>query len=404
MADTQGKFEQAIQNLLEEQIKYGEYIVAETRKRWDELKEAPGRCNILVIGKTGVGKSTLINAVFRQQLAPTGEVEPVTQRLQEYYQPGCPITIHDSPGLELTDVREFELPSEVPAGSIAKVKEDVANLIQASQQDPQKRIHMIWYAVNSSAGRFETVEKEWLQELQKQNIPIVLVLTKSPQLKSFTFLSELKNRQLPVKGIIPVLAKSEAVTESYTRPAFGLDKLVELSASLLTEEIREIFIQQQIANLELTEKEALKYVTYYAGVAGATGLIPVPGVEIPLIFQIQAGMAAHIINLFQLPSDEQFIQTILTTIAGAGAGIATTSALSNLLKIIPGVGTITGEAISVAAASTFTGAFGTALVKTIKQFRTQQVRKYEISDEDRQDLINVFIEEYNTYLDGKTGA
>ena len=37
-----------------------------------------GRVNILVAGKTGVGKSTLINAVFRGELARTGAGKPVT--------------------------------------------------------------------------------------------------------------------------------------------------------------------------------------------------------------------------------------------------------------------------------------------------------------------------------------
>ena len=40
--------------------------------------------NIIVVGKTGVGKSTLINAVFRENLVETGIGKPVTQHMRCY--------------------------------------------------------------------------------------------------------------------------------------------------------------------------------------------------------------------------------------------------------------------------------------------------------------------------------
>ena len=36
------------------------------------------KLNIIVVGKSGVGKSTLINSVFREDLADTGIGRPVT--------------------------------------------------------------------------------------------------------------------------------------------------------------------------------------------------------------------------------------------------------------------------------------------------------------------------------------
>ena len=39
--------------------------------------------NILVVGKTGVGKSTLINNVFREPLTKVGQGKPVTKHFKK---------------------------------------------------------------------------------------------------------------------------------------------------------------------------------------------------------------------------------------------------------------------------------------------------------------------------------
>ena len=45
----------------------------------DEALQGPGTCNVLIAGRTGVGKSTLINSVFHGRMATTGRGEPVTR-------------------------------------------------------------------------------------------------------------------------------------------------------------------------------------------------------------------------------------------------------------------------------------------------------------------------------------
>src|ERR1700742_1796835 len=52
-----------------------------SRDRQRELEKL-GHANILVIGQTGVGKSTLINAIFRKPLADTAIGRPLTKDLQ----------------------------------------------------------------------------------------------------------------------------------------------------------------------------------------------------------------------------------------------------------------------------------------------------------------------------------
>lgn len=52
--------------------------------------------NIIVAGKTGVGKSTLINAVFKEKLAETGIGSPVTTHMQKLTKKDLPLAIYDT--------------------------------------------------------------------------------------------------------------------------------------------------------------------------------------------------------------------------------------------------------------------------------------------------------------------
>ena len=49
------------------------------RTEYDKQNAALGRFNLAIFGKTGVGKSTLINAIFGEEVARTGIGEPVTK-------------------------------------------------------------------------------------------------------------------------------------------------------------------------------------------------------------------------------------------------------------------------------------------------------------------------------------
>jgi 50S ribosome-binding GTPase len=73
------------------------YFSAEQQKANERL----GHANILISGQTGVGKSTLIKAVFRVPLAQEGTGKPMTKTVQRYDVARVPVTIYDTPGIEL---------------------------------------------------------------------------------------------------------------------------------------------------------------------------------------------------------------------------------------------------------------------------------------------------------------
>ena len=131
------------------------------------------RLNIIVAGKTGVGKSTLINAVFRDKLAETGIGRPVTSHMRKITKKGVPLSIYDPRGFELgKDVQN-------------EVRKEIADTISRglASNDVNEVIHCIWYCINTASNRIEPEEIQWLREISSENaimqVPIIVVLTQS---------------------------------------------------------------------------------------------------------------------------------------------------------------------------------------------------------------------------------
>ena len=71
------------------------------RREFDKQSELVGRFNLAIFGKTGVGKSTLINAIFGEEVARTGIGEPVTRGSHLYLDKIGFLGLIDTQGLEV---------------------------------------------------------------------------------------------------------------------------------------------------------------------------------------------------------------------------------------------------------------------------------------------------------------
>ena len=314
--------------------------------------------NIIVAGKTGVGKSTLINAVFRDNLAETGMGKPVTDHMRKITKKGVPLSIYDTRG--------FELGKEVQSD----VKKEVVDTISKglAAHDVNEAIHCIWYCINTASNRIEPEEIKWLRELSKDNqitqIPIIVVLTQSfSKKKAQSMQKTLLDENLDIIQVIPVLAEDYEIEDLGVIPSHGLDILIQVMEEALPEELMDTLNNVQIASLKSKKLKAPAAVATASVVAAGEGATPIPFSDCALLIPTQLGMIASITVIFGFDVNKSIITTLLSSTIGAGgATLLGKTVVSNLLKLIPVAGTVAGGAISAGTAGVITAALGEAYI------------------------------------------
>ncbi|MFC6314786.1 YcjF family protein [Lapidilactobacillus achengensis] len=328
-------------------------VVTDTLNKFKKDYQNLSKINIVIAGKTGIGKSTLINAAFGQELAETGIGSPITDKINFIQAEGFPVQIYDTVGLEMSAVSQWK--------SLHAIKE----LIRSKRKTETEAddIHCVWYCVNASGSRIESQELKYIQQFQKLRIPVILVLTKSFSRVEADKLGAEAQRQLPSLEFVSVLAKA---TDS--QGAFGIQELVELTANKLPEALQTSFSSAQKASLLLKRKQGVKVINSSIAATFTTGFVPIPVADAPLMMATQSTMLAKLTVNYGIDPKTNQIETAIAGALGIFAALsAGKTTVSAALKSLPGVGTVAGGLISGSVGGAMTGALGYAYMNLMEQ-------------------------------------
>lgn len=121
--------------------------------------------------------------------------------------------------------------------------------------------------------------------------------------------------------------------------------------------------------IELNEK-AKKIVAGFAVTAAGTGAVPIPFADFPLLIGEQVTMMSSICAVYGIRIKKEGLKMLVIQVLGvSGTTMVGKTFVSNLLKFIPGLGSLAGGAISATTAGALTLSLGMTFIKICEEVK-----------------------------------
>jgi uncharacterized protein (DUF697 family) len=112
----------------------------------------------------------------------------------------------------------------------------------------------------------------------------------------------------------------------------------------------------------------------------ATGAIPIPFADAPLLIGEQVAMMVAINTIFKIEVEKDALKSLVTAALGVGgATLLGKTIATNLIKLIPGAGTVAGGAVSAGTAGAITLALGKAYIQVCKAIKMGELNQSDLT-------------------------
>ncbi len=326
--------------------------------------------NILVLGNSGVGKSTLINAVLGEEIAATGiGTEGTTKELAIYEPTDLDIRLIDSVGFE---------PSLLKRKSAIKSVDKWCKSVK--DNEAERKIDVIWFCVDGSASKLfdDTFSALFSATSMWKSVPIIVAITKShsdkkhdeENIEMVKRAFHGKKREQNLYGIIPVNSAPYPVeTEENEQPVIvgvkGIQELLDLTISVLPK--GKELAQRDLDKFKLKQKRnfAQGTIAVFTGTAATIGAVPIPFADGALLAPLEVAEIKAIGKIYGIQNDDK-AKELFNQIVEVGTVGAAAKGVISALKAIPGINLAAGVMNAIIAGA-FVAGIGEAAVYIFEQ-------------------------------------
>lgn len=263
------------------------------------------KVNILIIGYTGSGKTSLIQAVCGNNIVPDSAIGHGNSKTKDFIH-------YESENIVFWDSEGFTA-GRAEEEYIKWFNEFV--LEQERTVGPDEQIHFVWYCIMGPGGRVTNSDRQLIKTLFPHTL---VIITKSDIMKKEQI--EAIQKELAAENI-----PSDNIIFTSSLDKSGINKLLKRTYETMPEAYNDAvksFMEQRRKDLEsYTEAKVNELCWWGAGRAALIAIAPIPLADMPMLVANEAYMITKIGVVYGINVTESVIATFLGTVGASIAGM-----------------------------------------------------------------------------------